>query len=48
MVAHSISPRTWEAEARLVWSTQQVPDQVGLHNETLTQEKKRTKSVTHD
>ena len=41
MVKHTFNPSTWEAEAggalslRPPWSTEQVPEQPGLHRETL-------------
>jgi hypothetical protein len=49
VVAHIFNPSTWEAEAgrflslRPAWSTEHVPSQPGLHRETLSQKKKKTK-----
>jgi hypothetical protein len=49
VVAHVFNPSTWEAEAggflssRTAWSTESVPEQPGIHRETLfrkTQKKK--------
>lgn len=50
MVGHTISPRTWEAEAgrplwvwgQSVWCTKYIPGQPGLHGENLTQKRRRT------
>jgi hypothetical protein len=42
VVAHTLNPSTWEAEAggslssRPAWSTEWVPGQPGLHRETLS------------
>jgi hypothetical protein len=42
LVVHTFNPSTQEAEAgrylssRPVWSTEQVPEQLGLHRETLS------------
>ena len=42
-MVHTFSPSTWEAEGRQisvslrpVWSTERVPGQLGLHQETLS------------
>jgi hypothetical protein len=49
MVVHTFNPNTCEAEAggflssRSAWSTKWVPGQPGLHKETLSQKKKKTK-----
>jgi hypothetical protein len=49
VVAHAFNPSTREAEAggflslRPAWSTKCVPEQPGLHRETLSQKKKRKK-----
>jgi hypothetical protein len=42
VVAHAFNPGTWEAEAggflssKPAWSTKWVPEQPGLHRETLS------------
>jgi hypothetical protein len=49
MVAQAFNPSTPEAEAggflssRLAWSTKGVPEQPGLHRETLSQKTKKKK-----
>jgi hypothetical protein len=46
VVAHTFNPSTWEAEAsgylslRPAWSTEWVPEQPGLHRETLSRKNK--------
>jgi hypothetical protein len=51
MVVHAFNPSTWEAEtgeflsSRPAWSTEWVPGQPGLHRETLSQEKKKKKTL---
>jgi hypothetical protein len=50
-VVHSFNSDTWEAEAggslssRPAWSTEQVPEQPGLHRETLSQTNKQKSTV---
>jgi hypothetical protein len=47
VVAHTFNPSTWEAEAggflssRPAWSTEWVPEQPGLHRETLSQKNQK-------
>jgi len=48
MVTHDFNLCSWEAEAgrslsaRSAWSTERVPEQPGLHRETLSQTNKKT------
>jgi hypothetical protein len=49
VVACAFNPSTWEAEAggflslRPAWSTELVPEQLGLHRETLSRKRKKSK-----
>ena len=56
MMAHALNPWTQEAEAeeadrflslRLVWTTQQVLVQMGLHRETLSQKQTNIQKSTN-
>jgi hypothetical protein len=51
VVAHTFNPSTWEAEtggflsSRPAWSTERVPEQPGIHRETLSRKEKRPHSI---